>query len=294
MLDELYCKLSIVADEHNNTPVERFENYSANEMHEIIHFLDIKSSPLQLNKLTNDQYLKSPLFCQINYLLTLLTETDEIKLTTTGALPPKIVKEMYLLGVPDYFIESGPKNLIKEVDCLTVQFSRILLEVSHLVKVRNNKLSLVKKNQSIISDSTKLFEHIFISSVQQLNWTYFDGYDDYNNIGQDCLGFTLVLLSKYGSKQRDESYYTQKYMYAFPDFLENDDDEEEDADYFHIAKRYAAYAYSVRTFERYLLFFGLVTIERNQTLLSNSIQKTALFDQLFSLFPPVMNKKYNA
>jgi hypothetical protein len=131
----------------------------------------------------------------------LIDKNGEIKLTSKGFLPTKIVSELYQQGfLKENHIEKGFSKLYKETDSMTVNISRILIELAGLTKKRNGKLSLTKTATKILSDNYELLRLILVTFATKFNWAYYDGYGE-NQIGQLGYGFTLTLLSKYGKEK---------------------------------------------------------------------------------------------
>ncbi len=86
--------------EVNNRPKEDFEGYSPMEMSKILDYTFDNDSPVLFNTLSSEEYNKMPLFRQAKYLLHTVVD-HEIKLTTAGSLPPRIVKGLYPLGISE-------------------------------------------------------------------------------------------------------------------------------------------------------------------------------------------------
>ena len=79
-----------------------------------------------------------PLIKQIRFFINQVDCSKGIKLTKAGNLPPLIVKELYLQGIlKDYPIEHGITKLTKETDCNAIVLTRILSELSGLIKTLN-------------------------------------------------------------------------------------------------------------------------------------------------------------
>ena len=113
----------------------------------------------------------------------------------------------------------------------------------------------------------------------QYNFAYFDGYEN-ETIGQLANGFSLILVSKYGNQKRSYRFFADKYFKAFPDLLKNDD-----LNYFPTEKS-SAQCYSLRTFERYMLYFGLIEIEQTKYPEQEIyILKSPLFDRVIEIVP---------
>lgn len=267
--------------DQNNRSIPEFEGYSPFEMHHLLHFTFESNSPISLQKLSPYDYLESPIFNMTKYYLDIIQKTGEIKLTAKGFLPTKIVQDIYNQGfIQEYKFSSGISKLYKETDSVTVSLSRILAELAGFTKKRNDKLSLTKTAENIISDNEKLFILIFKTMAQKFSWAYNDRYED-EHLGQLGYGFSLVLLSKYGAEKRLDNFYAEKYLKAFPQFLESIKPN------YGTVRQYAGSCYSVRTFDRFLSYFGLVKIEKLGTIIErkNYITRTDFFDKLIKVRP---------
>lgn len=288
-LSDIQKQLDKIMFERNNSPIPEFEGYSPNEMHQILHFTFGPKSPIQLQKLSDDEYRKIPILNQIKYLADVISRKGELKLTTKGFLPVKVVSDLYGQGyLTDYPIEKGIVKLYKEKDSMTVHLTRLLVELSGIVKKRNGKMSLTKNGEKLVSDNDKLLRTLFEVFGTKLNWAYFDGYGD-NSIGQLGYGFTLILLSKYGNKEHRDFFYAGKYFEAFPrlmNFVEPS---------FGSLEENAAKCYSLRTFNRFLDYFGLIKIKKEGHWFDNVqyISKSDLFDKLVQCLPHKISGKSN-
>lgn len=264
----------------NNAPKEEFEGYSSLEMSKILYHTFDCDSPLQFNSLTSDQYNQMPLFRQVKHLLQTLAE-HEVKLTTAGYLPTRIVKELYPLGVGDSLIDSGFSKLSKEADSISVILARNIAEIAGLTKIRKGVLSVTANGTKMLDDDTKLFKRIFETFCQKFNWGYFDRYET-EQVGQLGFGFTLILLSKYGNVEREADYYAEKYFKAFPTLTDGV------IPTYGTALNYCSNCYSIRTFDRFLLHFSLVEITQEKKYdAPKYVIKTALFDKLMKILPQV-------
>ncbi|MCF8225401.1 MAG: hypothetical protein K9J30_05940 [Bacteroidales bacterium] len=280
-LKDLQRHIDQVMNEQNNRPIPEFEGYSPFEMHKILHFTFAIDSPLKLQKLSDSDYQKIPMLNQVKYLSDLIEKNGEIKLTNKGFLPTKIVSDLYSQGfLKEEHIEKGISKLYKETDSMTINLTRILIELSGLTKKRNGKLSLTKSSQKILGDNEELLRQIFLTFTNKFNWAYYDGYGE-NQIGQLGYGFSLILLSKYGQIKRLDSFYAEKYFMAFPKLLDSLEPT------YGTLERYSTMCYSLRTFERFLDYFGLITIEEEKKGFDSIkyIAKTDLYDRLIKCTP---------
>lgn len=280
-LNDIQKHIDKVMTEQNNRSIPEFEGYSPIEMHQILHFTLSPNSPIQLQRLADSEYKLIPMFNQINYLIDLLVKNGEIKLTDKGFLPTKIVSELYGQGfIKDQHIESKISKLYKETDSMSINLTRILIELAGLLKKRNNKISLTKSSEKIITNNHEFLRLIFETFATKFNWAYYDGYGD-NNVGQLGYGFSMVLLAKYGNEKRLDSFYAEKYFKAYPQLLDSLEPT------YDTLESYAARCYSVRTFERFLDYFGLIIFDQDRKGLDSKryVTKTDLYDKLIKCTP---------
>lgn len=281
--DEIQKKLNMYRELENKRPVLEFEGYSPSDMHNIMYCTFDAFSPIKLQTLKNEEYLKIPIFNQIRYLAEIINREGEIKLTDTGNLPVKVVKELYEQGfIKEKQIEAGWVKLINENDASSIKLTKLLIQQIGITKKRNNKLSLTKNSNSIINDYDLLFRLIFFTYTSGFNWAFFDGYGDHN-IGKLAFGFSLILISKYGNEQQIDTFYAEKYITAFPALLDKISHKE-----YRNLKEEAYSCYSLRTFDHFLDYFGLIKIEEEGSFLDckKYITKTELFDKLIEIRNP--------
>lgn len=263
--------------EKNYRSVPEFEGYSPFEMHHILHFTFGENSPIKLQDISD--YKKVPIFNQAKYLLNLIADKGELKLTNRGFLPTKVVSELYQQGfLKDYHIELGISKLRKETDSKTIALTRILIELAGLVKKRSGKLSLTKVGEKTLKDNGQLFKAILETFTSKFNWAYFDWYGD-NRIGQLGYGYTLILLSKYGHEKQLDSFYAEKYFKAFPQLIDSI------ASTYGTKEDISMRCYSYRIFEIFLDYLGFIKIEKIGKGFDyvNYISKTDLFDELMKV-----------
>ena len=214
--------------------------------------------------------------------MNVIAEKGELKLTNKGFLPTKVVADIYAQGfIKDFDIEKGISKLYKEADVMSINHTRILLEISGLIKKRNGKLSLTKEGGKIAGNNHLLLKRIITIFGYKFNWAYYDGYGE-NQIGRLGFAFSLILLHKYGHKKRDSAFYAEKYFKAFPHLYEDNNSSTR-----FFTSNASERCYSLRTFQRFLDYFGVVSDEfENPWDFVRYITKTNLFDRLFYIAPP--------
>lgn len=281
-LEELQSHFDKLMHQQNNQGIADFEGYSPYEMTQILYSTFEPESPIKLQKLSSPDYQKIPILNQVKYLANIIDKTGEIKLTKRGYLPRKIVSDIYQQGfLKDRHIENGFVKLYKETDSISINLTRILVELSGLTKKRNGKLSLTKSSVKILADDYELLKLILSIFTVKFNWAYFDGYGE-NQIGQLGWGFSLILLSKYGNEKQLDSFYAERYFRAYPKLLESIE-----LPTYTTVDNYVVDCYSIRTFDRFLDYFGLIKIDKESNGFNTKtyITKTDLFDRLIKCTP---------
>lgn len=279
-LDELRKYFEREISGYNQRGMDDFEGYSPEEMNYILYDPFGEKSPIELVRMPGEYYEKIPMLNQVKYLTSVVASGNGLKLTKLGFLPVKVVADIYSQGfLKDELIESGISKLYKETDSKTIRLARILTEVSGLVKVRKNVMSLTRAGEEMLKDEHSVLLKLLEVFMMKYNWSYFDGYSQ-NNIGRLGAGFTFLLLSRYGDEKRLDRFYAEKYLRAFPALLN-----EVEEDHFSSPEDVLSRCYSIRTFDRFLYFFGLVDIDDKGMLKPNYIQKTNLFDKLIKCHP---------
>lgn len=267
----------------NNAPVDVFMGLSANEMHHLLYDSFGDKSPIQFQEqIDNNTLDKIPIFRILEDYLKILQRETFIKLTPLGALPKKVMVELYSKGyLPDDIIEAGITKLSREEDCISIRSARFAAELARLVKKVNGKLSLTKTALKLLETNNRvqLFKLFFQAFTQKFSWSYNDLYPE-EPIGQLGWGFSLILLDKFGDHPQTVKFYADKYAKAFPvllDIFESEHFSRED----HFFR-----CYGIRSFDRFFYWFGLVSVEKKKEILNlenDTFQKTELIKQLFKL-----------
>ncbi|MCK4530077.1 MAG: hypothetical protein KAU44_02790 [Candidatus Marinimicrobia bacterium] len=281
MTEDIQQYLDHIMQERNLHGLLDFEGYSPLEMRYILYDTFGEFSPLHLQKLSDRDYKNIPLLNQIKYLAALVLKNGEIKLTPHGYLPLKIVADIYSQGfIKDEFIELGISKLYRESDLMVVNLTHMLAKLAGIIKTRYGKLSMTKTGEKIITDDYKLLKLLLETFGFRFNWAYYDGYEN-ENIGPLGFGFSMILLSKYGRTQHLDTFYAEKYLKAFPQFLHESVEPK-----YGTNKNNIEHCYSIRTFDRFLNYFGLIKIENNrESPFEKHITKTELYDKLIKCIP---------
>lgn len=267
----------------NNTPMDDFLGRSPNEMHYLLYDTFGEKSPLQFRNNIDDITLDQiPLFRIAEAFLKIIHRDKQIKLTPLGALPKKTMVEIYenkfLL---DEHIEHGITRLWKEDDCIAIKSARLASELAGLVRKANGKLTLTKTAEKLIEthQRSQIFRRFFQAFADKFLWSYNDGYPE-QPIGQLGWAFSVIMLEKYGDELRTVHFYADKYLRAFPKFTSFflPDFSTPEQQFFR--------CYGIRTFARFFLWFGFVTVQKQNKFLdldTDKFKRTDLVRRIFKI-----------
>ena len=242
-------ELQIYVDKYNNTGIDSFEGLSPAIMHDLLYNnWGNNIISINPNKLDGKDI---PIIMQIKYFIEELNQSNEIKLTKTGNLPPSIVKDIYKNKfISDRMIESGITKLTKETDVDNITFMKIICIMAGIIKKRKNVITLTKNILKVI-DTTQFIEKILYTIFYEYNWAYFDLYEN-EQIGKLGNNYTLYLLNKYGDSWKGMNFYAKLYFKAFPEFLKSEESD------------FVKECYIYRTFNQILRYCGFIDFEKKE------------------------------
>jgi hypothetical protein len=265
----------------NNTPVDDFLGLSATEIHHLIYDSFGDKSPVQFQCNIEDETLDHiPLFRIAEDFLKIIHRDKQIKLTPLGALPKKAMVELYdKKFLLDEHIESGITKLWKEDDCISIKSVRLTAEIAGLVRKANGKLLLTKKSTKLLETNSRsqLFKQFFQAFTDKFLWSFNDGYPE-QPIGQLAWAFSVIMLEKFGDHPQTVEFYANKYLKAFPKFITFFKHE------YATPERQFIRCYGLRTFYRFFLWFGFVTVDKQQKYLDLDKDKFIRTEVVSSIF----------
>jgi hypothetical protein len=267
---------------NNNSPLDDFLGLSPNGMHDLIYSPHKNNSVVKIRSdIDNATLDQIPFFRIIEELLKIVQRDGSIKLTPLGALPKKVMVELYSYKfIPEYFLENGITKLTRQQDSISIENARLVAEVAGLVKKIKGKFSLTKSGTLHLKSENRLrfFKTIFEAFTERFVWSYNDGYPQHP-IGQQGWAFSVFMLAKFGEQFRLGEFYGDKYAIAFPHFI----------DFFrdvtHQTPRdICIRCYVARTFERFFEWFGFVETEKGQSFFDSSNYKASqLLRKVFAI-----------
>ena len=209
--DELNRYIQKRTDEYNIKPQETFHGFSFVQMDYLINKPFEEGCPVQLRQLNEEELEEIPFLKQALYLMRLLKD-KELKLTAQGSIPPKIVSELYEMGLKDW--NSNYFKLKTESRVEVVQVLRAALKSSGFIKVRVGKMSLTAKGEKILDNGNAILHALMCFMFSSFNVDYFDMYPDHRIANLGAL-YSLWLLHRFGDEWRNYNFYAEKYFNAF-------------------------------------------------------------------------------
>lgn len=263
--------------QYNNKSEEKFSGLSPFELHEIIHRPFGLKCAIQIQDNINSQILNQiPFFRICEEFLKILQRDKFIKLTPLGALPKKVMVELYEYKfITDSLIESGISKLSREQDSIAIQNARYVCEIAKLVKKREGKLSLTKNGEKLIENRESLFKLILSTFSFDFNWSMNDGYPD-EPIAQYGNLYTIYLLLKYGNESRSNKFYSEKYLAVFEKFIELFNNRD-----YSTPERQFSNCYEIRSLYRFTDWFGFTTTSDKKYREDNTTQATELLGKIY-------------
>ena len=267
----------------NNMPIEDFLGLSPTEMHHLLYDTPGDKSPVQFrDDIDNNTLDQIPLFRIVEEYLKIIQRDKQIKLTPLGALPKKVLVELYNKRfLLEERIEHGISKLSREIDCTAISSARLTAEIAGLVRKANGKLVLTKAATKLLETNNRLelFKKFLWAFTEKFRWSYNDLYPE-QPVGQLGWGFSLIMLDRFGDQPQNGAFYAEKYLKAFPHFIS----------YFYseytTPEQKFFRCYSIRTFERFFLWFGLATITHKNKFFdldTSQIQRTELVSRIFKI-----------
>lgn len=267
----------------NNSPVDDFLGLSPTEIHNLLYDTFGDKSPVQFRDDIDDKTLDQiPLFKIVEDYLKIIKRDKHIKLTPLGALPKKVMVELYdKRFLLDEHIESGITKLWKEDDCIAIRSARLTAEIAGLVKKVSGKLTLTRTVTKLLETNNRLqiFRQFFQAFTNKFLWSFNDGYPE-QPIGQLGWAFSLILLDRFGDQPQTVEYYADKYLRAFPKFITFFQPD------YSTPERQFFRCYGVRTFDRFFLWFGFVTVDKQKIFIdldTDKFKRTDLVKRIFKI-----------
>ena len=262
----------------NNAPVDDFCGLTATEMHQMPYNPLGERSPLAFRRDIDDSTLdRIPFFRLTEEFLRIIERDKYITLTGLGALPRKVLLELYAHKfILEEYIEAGIGKLHREQDSVTLVSMHFNTQLTHLVRKARGRLTLTKEGTRLLNaeNGRQLFQAVFAMFTIRFGWSTNDGYTEFP-VGQYGWGYSIYLLTKFADEKRTLQFYTDKYLQAFPKIMDHLPPQSYNTPH----KEFMA-CYSVRVFERFLEWFGFVMVEKSKGYVRDYTEMVTRTDQL--------------
>jgi hypothetical protein len=266
----------------NNAPLDDFCGLSPVEMQALLYDPYGAKSPVSLRTDIEDSTLDAmPFFRLTEEFLRLIRQNRYVKLTPGGALPRKVLHELYAHRlITDEFIESGISKLYREQEVTAISTVHLSTSLSGTIRKLNGKLMLTRRGEKLLrpDERLNLFRTIFCTFTEKFAWSYNDGYHP-SVVGQFGWGFTIYMVKRFGNTEQTVEFYAGKYLNAFPTLLDCIPVVE-----WSTPKALFVQCYEVRAFTRFLEWFGFVTVSRPPSRLDSHlglVKRAELVEKVF-------------
>ena len=275
--EELQASANTFMAAKNRAPLQEFCGFSAVQMGQLLYEPFASEDIIVFNNSLSPP-MTSPVLLAMSELVQGIP-AEGVKATAKGNLPMTICR-----SAAARFLEHSPERgrwryekCRTEEDLMPLNLVRLLLGLGGYLKKTKGRFSWTKRGQKfIVQPESHLYLELFKLSATRFNWGYFDGYASVPVI-QQGFAYTLFLVQAYGDHFRTESFYAERFLEAFPMGLMEIDEEELDT-----AHSMFQSCYSVRSFDRFMMFFGLLesTLIDAGGVKERVIRKTSFLDGL--------------
>ncbi|MEJ6520839.1 SEC-C domain-containing protein [Shewanella bicestrii] len=269
-LDELNAALLYKVQDRNNQPHPNFCGVTPTQM---ANWLYAPFEQLQWVTIsTPDDLSTSPV---MRYLALILDEAmaqeGSFKATSKGNLPAKLVKQACEL-LPEFAVAQFERDLSisefagsNEDKFNALHYTRVLADICGIIYLRSGRYHVKKsaqKQYQALGIET-FFKPMLEAAISQYNWGYLDGFE----YDIDLHTFWLFMLWRIQGHSSVEQL-VEEVMTAFPDLLLAFPTD----DYFS-PERNVSMLIESRFIERFLQFWGFVTIEPRRYINSEPVAR---------------------
>jgi hypothetical protein len=281
-LDELNTALQHKVQDRNNQPHPDFCGVTPMQMANWLYapFDEFKWVTIS----TPDSLSASPV---MRYLALILDEAmaqeGAFKATSKGNLPTKLVKQASEL-LPEFAVAQFEREISisefagsNEDKFNALHYTRVLAEISGIIYRRSGRYHVKKSAQKQYQTQgvQAFFKPMLEAAVSQYNWGYLDGFE----FDADLRTFWLFMLWRIQSHNNVEQL-VEEVMTAFPDLLQGFP-----ADDYFSPERNLSMLIELRFIERFLQFWGFVTIDPRRYInaepIARVVQVQPLLKQIF-------------
>lgn len=265
----------------NNTPVDDFCGLTPTEMHRLLYNPLGERSSLAFRRDIDDSTLERiPFFRLTEEFLRIIQREKRITLTGLGALPRKVLLELYARKfITEEFIEAGIATLRREQNSIVMFSLHFNTQLTHLIKKTRGRLTLTKEGTRLLKTENRrqLFSVVFATITLRFYWSSNDRCSVFP-VGQYGWAYSIYLLTKFGDKERTLQFYADKYLQAFPKTVDHFPPNS-----YSTPQKDFMVCYSARVFARFLEWFGFAIVEKPKGFIRNfteMVTRTDLLDKV--------------
>ena len=266
-LDELNTALQHKVQERNHQPHPDFCGVTPTQM---ANWLYAPFDQLQWVTIsTPDSLSASPVMRYLALILDdAMAQEGSFKATTKGNLPTKLVKQASEL-LPEFAVAQFERNISisefagsNEDKFNALHYTRVLAEISGIIYRRSGRYHVKKsaQKQYQVLGIQAFFKPMLEAAISKYNWGYLDGFE----FDADLRTFWLFMLWRIQSHSSVD-LLVEEVKVAFPDLLQGFPAEIALAVNKQIESRFI---------ERFLQFWGFVTLDPRSFLNTESVGRT--------------------
>lgn len=255
-LDDVRAFAQSFMRERNAAPVADFHGLSPEQMGRLLDAPFDSPTVVRFPRII-DIEPEAPVATLFSLLIEAIGERG-LKPTKTGNLPRRFCREaaLALWGQSIYEANTRFGDINSETDFLELHATRLIAEQAGLVRRYAGRVILSREARRLLRDGglRHVYAKLLASGARTLNWAYWDRYPELR-IVQRSFAFTCYLLHRYGDVERDQAFYEEAFVDAFPLTL----DEVEPTPYSSVETTVRG-CYALRMLERFGALFGLVNM----------------------------------
>ncbi|MDR3708890.1 MAG: SEC-C domain-containing protein [Capsulimonadaceae bacterium] len=253
-LEEANRFLGSYMEQRNSAPLDDFCGLSPAQMHKLLD-LPFESPELAEFPVDLGESIDAPVMQLFNHLAEAIGE-DGLKATATGNLPQKFVKATFANYDTERYPLLSPRI---EPEYQELHTCRILAEMSGFIRRYKGKYVLIKRCRDLLAKGRQgeIYQALLKTCVTEFNWAYNDAMAEIPTIRRTWL-YTLYLLYRNGSEFRPQKFYEGAFLRAFPLVMKEIARERA----YGTPEEYIRHAYTLRTIERFAVFFGLAEAKK--------------------------------
>lgn len=223
-LEEVNAALGRIVEQQNQRPRPEFGDLSSEQLQRLLGAeWGAPDGPLQLDStLALEELSAAHTSYHARLLLALIGGPGEVRSTSKGNLPRSVVAAFYAemrwpLWYPKWYSEwYAKRKVLNEEDLGLLHRTRVLLEVSGLIKRRKGHFSLTREGARLSKDERagELFATLFRTHFQKFNLAYLDGAEEVLEF-QNGIAYTLWRFGQLGIEPRTSASLADEAVLPF-------------------------------------------------------------------------------